>query len=92
MARADGTIALVDFGVGKRQNEKLTQTHHGTIFGTPYYLSPEQASGQRAVEASDIYSLGVIFHELLTGPALRQRNGAGPAARSRRGAGAEAAR
>ena len=66
MVRADGTIALVDFGVAKKQGEKLSQTRHGVVFGTPYYLSPEQAIGQPAVEASDIYSLGVIFHEMLT--------------------------
>jgi serine/threonine protein kinase len=66
MVRADGTIGLVDFGVARQKGLNLEETQHGVVFGTPYYLSPEQALGESAVEASDIYSLGIIFYEMLT--------------------------
>jgi len=65
MARADGTIALVDFGIAKRLGENLGRTMHGEVFGTPYYISPEQTEARPATARSDIYSLGVIFHEML---------------------------
>ena len=67
MARADGTIALVDFGIAKRIGDNLGRTRHGELFGTPYYLSPEQVLGKPASAQSDIYALGIIFHEMLTG-------------------------
>lgn len=67
MLREDGSIALIDFGVAKHAGHELGQTLHGEIVGSPYYLSPEQASGRTVSPASDIYALGVIFHELLTG-------------------------
>ncbi len=66
MVRADGTIGLVDFGVARQKDLNLDETLHGVVFGTPYYLSPEQALGESTVEASDIYSLGIIFYEMLT--------------------------
>lgn len=66
MVRADGSIALVDFGVARQSKNRLEMTKHGVVVGTPYYMSPERANGERSVEASDIYSLGVIFYEMLT--------------------------
>jgi class 3 adenylate cyclase len=66
MVRGDGTIGLVDFGVARQRGQTLDRTQHGVVFGTPYYLSPEQATGEPSVEASDIYSLGIIFYEMLT--------------------------
>jgi serine/threonine-protein kinase PpkA len=69
MARADGTIALVDFGIAKRLGQNLGGTLHGEIFGTPYYISPEQTVAKPATARSDLYSLGVIFYEML----LRRR-------------------
>jgi serine/threonine protein kinase len=69
MARADGTIALVDFGIAKRLGEDKARTRHGELFGTPYYVSPEQIDGRPATAQSDLYALGIIFHEML----LRQR-------------------
>jgi DNA-binding response OmpR family regulator len=67
MRRADGSIVLIDFGVAKHMDQELAQTLHGEIVGSPYYLSPEQAGGRPVTAASDIYCLGVIFYEMLTG-------------------------
>jgi len=65
MLRADGTMVLADFGIAKRTEGSMDRTMHGEFFGTPYYISPEQANGQPATERSDIYSLGIIFYEML---------------------------
>jgi len=62
-------IKLVDFGVAKATSFDAKHTHHGQIVGTPRYMSPEQALGQieRISPQSDIYSLGIILYEMLTG-------------------------
>ena len=67
MLRADNSIALIDFGLAKRARLESEITDKGEIFGTPYYMSPEQGHGDPVDERSDIYSLGVIFFEMLTG-------------------------
>ncbi len=67
MLRDDDTVALIDFGLAKRMRLKLEITGSGEIFGTPYYMSPEQGHGNGVDLRSDIYSLGVIFYEMLTG-------------------------
>jgi serine/threonine protein kinase len=67
MLRKDGSLALIDFGLAKRAKLETAITDKGEIFGTPYYMSPEQGHGSDVDERSDIYSLGVIFFELLTG-------------------------
>jgi serine/threonine protein kinase len=67
MLRKDGSIALIDFGLAKKAKLDAEITGTGEIFGTPYYMSPEQGHGSVVDERSDIYSLGVIFHEMLTG-------------------------
>ena len=67
MFRQDGSLALADFGVAKQVSMKITDTGDGDIVGTPYYLSPEQALGQTVDARCDIYSLGVLAYELLTG-------------------------
>ncbi|MBE3074672.1 MAG: serine/threonine protein kinase, partial [Actinobacteria bacterium] len=62
----DGTAKLTDFGISRLVDAApLTQT--GQILGTAQYLSPEQALGRRATVSSDIYALGVVGHEMLTG-------------------------
>jgi FixJ family two-component response regulator len=67
MLRADGTVALIDFGLAKQVRMDAPEiTATGEIFGTPYYMSPEQGHGSPLDERSDLYSLGVIFHEMLT--------------------------
>jgi len=67
MLRRDNTVALIDFGLAKRLRLQMEITGSGEIFGTPYYMSPEQGHGNSVDERSDIYSLGVIFYEMLTG-------------------------
>lgn len=67
MLRADGSVALIDFGVAKHANQNLEHTQHGEIVGSPYYMSPEQAAGRPVSPASDIYCLGTIFFEMVTG-------------------------
>ena len=67
MLRADGTIVLIDFGLAKQIELDAEITATGEIFGTPYYMSPEQGHGRDVDERSDIYSLGIIFYEMLTG-------------------------
>ena len=67
MLREDGSIALIDFGLAKRMRLEQEITGSGEIFGTPYYMSPEQGHANEVDERSDIYSLGVIFYEMLAG-------------------------
>ena len=67
MLRKDGSVALIDFGLAKRMFKQEDITGSERIFGTPYYMSPEQGRGHEVDERSDIYSLGVIFYEMLTG-------------------------
>jgi serine/threonine protein kinase len=67
MLRQDNSIALIDFGLAKRVRLKMEITDSGEILGTPYYMSPEQGHGNGVDVRSDIYSLGVIFFEMLTG-------------------------
>ncbi len=67
MLRTDNSIVLIDFGLAKELAADKALTGAGEIRGSPYYMSPEQAGGQPTDERSDLYSLGVIFHELLTG-------------------------
>lgn len=61
-----GTVKVTDFGIAKALSEtSLTQTN--TMFGSVHYLSPEQARGSNATVQSDIYAIGIILFELLTG-------------------------
>jgi serine/threonine protein kinase len=67
MRNAYGQLVLMDFGIAKGVSgtEKLTQT--GMVLGTPHYLAPEQAQGGALTPAVDIYALGIILYEILTG-------------------------
>ncbi|MCI0748665.1 MAG: serine/threonine-protein kinase [Verrucomicrobia subdivision 3 bacterium] len=64
---ADGQPHLTDFGLAKVADQQQIVTATGAIIGTPAYMSPEQALGQKAGSAADIYSLGAILYQLLTG-------------------------
>jgi serine/threonine protein kinase len=66
MFTAQGQVVLTDFGIAKIVGHS-TGTLTGAVFGTPTYMSPEQGQGQRGDERSDIYSLGIILFELVTG-------------------------
>lgn len=62
----DGTAKVTDFGIAKAVSEtSLTQTN--SMFGSVHYLSPEQARGSNATPQSDIYAIGIIVYEMLTG-------------------------
>jgi serine/threonine protein kinase len=65
MMRQDGRIVLIDFGLAKRLDAGITSA--GEVRGSPYYISPEQAEAAPVDPRSDLYSLGVIFYEMLTG-------------------------
>jgi eukaryotic-like serine/threonine-protein kinase len=66
MVRPDGVVKLTDFGIAQaRDATPLTRT--GMVVGTAQYLSPEQAQGMEVTSASDVYSLGVVAYECLTG-------------------------
>jgi CheY-like chemotaxis protein len=67
MFRDDGSLALIDFGLAKQVRLHAAITGTGQIFGTPYYMSPEQGHAEPTDQRSDIYSLGCILYEMLTG-------------------------
>jgi CheY-like chemotaxis protein len=67
MFREDGSLALIDFGLAKQMRLHAAITGTGQIFGTPYYMSPEQGHAEPTDPRSDIYSLGCILYEMLTG-------------------------
>ena len=66
LVREDGLVKLTDFGIA-RAADASGHTRAGDLLGTPAYLSPEQALGRPATGASDLYALGVVGHEMLTG-------------------------
>lgn len=63
---SDGTLKLTDFGIARALGNG-SHTRSGEVFGTVQYISPEQAQGQPLTAASDIYSAGIVFFELVTG-------------------------
>jgi serine/threonine protein kinase len=67
MLREDGTLVLADFSIAKNLASSFNRTRQGEGLGTPLYLSPEQALGKRVDQRCDLYSLGVLFYEMLTG-------------------------
>ena len=67
MFRDDESLALIDFGLAKWMKLEAALTGQGQIFGTPYYMSPEQGHAEPTDERADLYSLGCVFFEMLTG-------------------------
>ena len=67
MLREDNSPVLIDFGLARRSMDTAGTTGIGQVLGSPYYISPEQSQGQRVDARTDLYSLGVMFYEMLTG-------------------------
>jgi serine/threonine-protein kinase len=65
MILKNGQVKVTDFGIARATASSKTRT--GVIKGTPYYMSPEQISGMKVDGRSDIFSLGIVFYQLLTG-------------------------
>jgi serine/threonine-protein kinase PpkA len=67
MIRSDGSLALADFGIAMQIDTQLEPSEGGEVYGTPSYVSPEQAAGDAVDHRADIYALGIMFYELLVG-------------------------
>jgi formylglycine-generating enzyme required for sulfatase activity/tRNA A-37 threonylcarbamoyl transferase component Bud32 len=65
--RKDGIPVLVDFGIARAMGEASKLAMTSVLIGTPYYMSPEQGRGQEVDARSDLYSLGIVLYEMLTG-------------------------
>lgn len=67
MFREDGSVAIVDFGIAHDLQTVTNITLAGQVVGTPHYMSPEQSAGEELDSRSDLYSLGILLYEVLTG-------------------------
>lgn len=69
MITEDGTVKVTDFGIARALDDSEELTRTGAVIGTATYFSPEQAQGLPADERSDIYALGIVLYEMLSGKA-----------------------
>jgi serine/threonine-protein kinase len=95
LLNGDGHAKVTDFGIARSLDVQHGMTQTGTVLGTSDYIAPEQAQGQRVDEHTDVYSLGIVLYELLTGEvpfqgenfvavAMRHINEPPPSVRDRR--------
>ncbi|MDR0897770.1 MAG: Stk1 family PASTA domain-containing Ser/Thr kinase [Oscillospiraceae bacterium] len=63
----EGTVKVSDFGIARVANAQTMSAEDETVMGSVYYFSPEQANGATVDEKSDLYSVGIVFYEMLTG-------------------------
>ena len=75
MLVGDGRVKIMDFGIARMRSSDL-KTQTGMMMGTPRYMSPEQVAGRAVDQRSDIFSLGTVLYELLTGTKLFSGNDA----------------
>jgi serine/threonine protein kinase len=66
----DGVVKVADFGLAKDEDCNRSISEPGTVMGTPYYMSPEQAKGEKVDHRSDLYSLGATLYHMLSGKRL----------------------
>lgn len=67
LLREDGSSALTDFGIARAADSATVMTQAGSVVGTPFYMSPEQLRGLNVDGRSDLYALGIVLYQLLTG-------------------------
>ncbi len=67
MVRADNSVAILDFGLSRRIDQGESLTRQGEVLGTPRYMSPEQANSHRTDHRTDLYAVGLMVFEALTG-------------------------
>ena len=65
--RDDGSPVISDFGIARNTESETRMTMTGTVIGSPHYMSPEQAEAAHLDGRTDLYSLGIIFYEMLSG-------------------------
>lgn len=70
----DGNVKLLDFGLARAVDESIDLTHSGTVVGTPRYMSPEQVQSKPIAATSDLFSLGIVLCEMLTGASPFERS------------------
>ncbi|NLC41465.1 MAG: Stk1 family PASTA domain-containing Ser/Thr kinase [Erysipelothrix sp.] len=75
LIKADGTVKITDFGIATTEGS-VQLTQHDSVMGSVHYLAPECARGEQATSQSDIYSLGIVFYEMLTGEVPYKGDGA----------------
>ncbi|MBW4435992.1 MAG: protein kinase [Pleurocapsa minor GSE-CHR-MK-17-07R] len=63
----DDTVKLTDFGIAQALHTAQSGERQAVVWGSPHYFSPEQARGERPTTASDVYSIGIVMYEMLTG-------------------------
>lgn len=75
LIKADGTVKITDFGIATTEGA-IQLTQHDSVMGSVHYMAPECARGEQATNQSDLYSLGIVFYEMLTGEVPYKGEGA----------------